>query len=125
MTTNASRKPMAPARAAARARPKAPPRTVDLDTARIAAAALTVADASDVDGFTMRAVADVLGVRAEALLHHVPDKAGLVKLVADAVLTECPLPEPTGDWREDLWQMASWTRDRMLAHPTAGKLRQR
>ena len=49
----------------------------------------------------------------------------LVKLVVDAVLTECPLPEPTGDWREDLWGLASWMRDRTLAHPTVGKLRQR
>ena len=107
------------------ARSKAAIRTPDLDTARIAAAALTVADSSGVDGFTMRAVADVLGVSAMALYHHVPDKAGLVKLVADAVIAECPLPEPTGDWREDLWQVASWMRDRTLAHPTVGKLRQR
>src|SRR4051794_24523000 len=121
MSTDASRKPTARARSAARPDPKTAPRTADLDAARIAAAALAVADKTDVDGFTMRAVADVLGVSAMALYHHVPDKAGLVKLVADAVLTECPLPNPTGDWREDLWQMASWTRDRMLAHPTAGK----
>ena len=111
-----------PARPARSARPTRP---ADLDTARIAKAALAVADASDVDGFTMRAVADVLGVSAMALYHHVPDKAGLVMLLTEAVITECPLPEPTGDWREDLWRLASWMRDRTRAHPTVGTLRQR
>jgi AcrR family transcriptional regulator len=127
MTTDASRRPAATSTASGRGRgrTKAPARPADLDLSRIAAAALAVADATDVEGFTMRAVADVLGVSAMALYHHVPDKAGLVKLVSEAVITECPLPEPTGDWREDLWQMASWMRDRTLRHPTAGKLRQR
>lgn len=60
-----------------------------------------------------------------ALYHYVPDKAGLVKLVVEASLSEHPLPGPTGDWREDLWQIAAWMRQMALAHPTAGGLRQR
>jgi AcrR family transcriptional regulator len=95
----------------------------DLDTDRIAAAALAVADERGVDGFTMRAVADDLGVTPMALYHHVADKAALVALVVDKVINEQPLPPPSGEWQEDLWQMARWMRTSTIAHPNVSHLR--
>jgi AcrR family transcriptional regulator len=95
----------------------------DLDMERIAAAAVRVADERGVAGFTMRAVADVLGVTPMALYHHVEDKAALVALVVDWVIKEQPLPPPTGDWREDLWLMARWLRQSTIAHPAVAHLR--
>lgn len=97
---------------------------LELDRTRIAAAAVRIADELGVDGFTMRAVADELGVTAMALYHHVQDKADLVALVVDAVIAERELPAPTGTWREDLWAVARWMRETALAHPAVGKLRQ-
>ena len=95
----------------------------ELTRERIARAALDVADAQGVTGFTMRAVADRLGVTPMALYHYVEDKAGLVALLVDAALSDRPLPSPTGSWQEDLWGVAQWMRDTTLAHPAVARLR--
>jgi AcrR family transcriptional regulator len=95
----------------------------DLDTDRIASAALAVADERGAKGFTMRAVADALDVTPMALYHHVADKHGLVALVVDAVVREIPLPAETGVWRDDLWGMAHWMRQISAAHPAVSQLR--
>ena len=95
----------------------------DLDPARIAAAALAVADAHGAAGFTMRAVAQALGVTPMALYHHVEDKAALATLMVDAAIGQHPLPPPTGDWRDDLWIIARWTRESRAAHPALAHIR--
>jgi AcrR family transcriptional regulator len=114
-TTSTRRPPVQKSRAA---------QLPDLDLRRITDAAMRVADEHGADGFTMRAVADELGVTAMALYHHVPDKAALVALVVDAAIAEQPLPPPTGVWRDDLWAVAKWMRQSSLDHPAIGKLRQ-
>jgi AcrR family transcriptional regulator len=96
---------------------------MELDAARIAAAALAVADARGPSGFTMRAVAQALGVTPMALYHHVEDKAALATLLVDAAIGQHPLPPPTGVWREDLWTIARWTRDSRAAHPAVAHIR--
>jgi AcrR family transcriptional regulator len=98
-------------------------RAQDLDTGRIAAAALAVVDEGGVDAFTMRAVADALGVTPMALYHHVADKQALAALVIDAASRHIPFPNSTGEWRDDLIAMARWSRQITLAHPGAGRLR--
>lgn len=96
----------------------------DLDLPRIAVAALAVIDEHGNEGFTMRAVADALGVTPMALYHHVEDKAALADLVVELVMRERPLPTPAGaGWREELWQMACWARETTLAHPAVLQLR--
>jgi AcrR family transcriptional regulator len=95
----------------------------ELDTARIAAAALAVADAEGASGFTMRAVARALGVTPMALYHHVEDKAALATLLVDGAINQHPLPPPTGVWRDDLWTIARWMRDSRAAHPAVAHIR--
>jgi AcrR family transcriptional regulator len=95
----------------------------DLTRARIAVAALRVADEQGASGFTMRAVADSLGVTPMALYHHVKDKAALVGLIVDAVIEGRPLPPPSGAWQEDLLEMARWMREVTLIHPAVSRLR--
>jgi AcrR family transcriptional regulator len=90
---------------------------------QIAEASLAVADERGAAGFTMRAVAQTLGVTPMALYHYVEDKAALVALVVDASIAEHPLPPPTGSWQEDLSAMARWTRETTLAHPAVARLR--
>jgi AcrR family transcriptional regulator len=98
-------------------------RTVpDLDLDRIADAALAVADERGAAGFTMRAVAEALGVTPMALYHHVADKAALVLLLVDKVVASVPLPDPTGMWQEDLWQFALWMREIVNSHPAVSQL---
>jgi AcrR family transcriptional regulator len=96
---------------------------LELDRARIAAAALGVADARGVSGFTMRAVAQALGVTPMALYHHVEDKAALARLLVDAAIGQRPLPPPTGVWQDDLWTIARWMRDARAAHPAVAHIR--
>ena len=86
-------------------------------------AALRVADEEGASGFTMRAVADSLGVTPMALYHHVKDKAALVGLMVDAVIEGRPLPPPSGSWQEDLLEMARWMRAVTLNHPAVSRLR--
>lgn len=100
-------------------------RTKDLDTDRIGAAALAVADEHGAPGCTMRAVADALGVTPMALYHHVDDKESLVALLVDRVIAERPLPASTGVWRDDLFAMAQWMRRITHAHPAVSHLRRR
>jgi AcrR family transcriptional regulator len=95
----------------------------ELSSASIAAAALAVVDANGVAGFTIRAVAERLGVTPMALYHHVADKAALAVLVVDAAMSERPMAASCGVWREDLLEMARWTRESTLAHPAVTHLR--
>jgi TetR/AcrR family tetracycline transcriptional repressor len=95
----------------------------ELDPARIAVAALAVADASGAAGFTMRAVAQALGVTPMALYHHVEDKAALAALLVDAAISHHPLPPPTGVWQDDLWTIAHWMRESRAAHPAVAHIR--
>lgn len=89
---------------------------------RIAKAALGVVGERGASGFTVRAVADALGVTPMALYHHVTDKAALAALTVEAAMRERGLAIPTGSWQEDLWQMASWMREGALAHPAIYEL---
>jgi len=95
----------------------------ELSSASIAAAALAIVDAKGVAGFTIRAVAERLGVTPMALYHHVSDKAALAALVVDAAMSERPMATARGIWREDLWEMARWMRAGTLAHPALAHLR--
>jgi AcrR family transcriptional regulator len=94
-----------------------------LNTELIAAAAFRVLKERGLPGFTMRAVAEALGVTPMALYSHVPDKAGLAALVVNTSITQRPFPPPTGVWREDLWNVACWTREARIAHPALAELR--
>jgi AcrR family transcriptional regulator len=93
-----------------------------LDVDSIVAVALRLSDERGAGAVTMRAVANELGVSPMALYHHVDGKAGLVGLLVDAVINERPLPESTGEWQEDLVQMAWWMRQLSHAHPAVAEL---
>jgi AcrR family transcriptional regulator len=95
----------------------------DLDTDRIAAAGLAVAQAKGLEGFTMRAVAEALGVTPMALYHHVKDKAALAALIIDKGIRDNPLPAATGRWQDDLCGMALWSRRGMAKNPIVIHLR--
>lgn len=85
---------------------------------------MAIADTSGPAGVTMRAVADRLGVTPMALYRHVENKAGLVALIVERGISERALPDATGqDWREELWDLAAWMRERHLAHPAVVPLR--
>ncbi|MFI1814191.1 TetR/AcrR family transcriptional regulator C-terminal domain-containing protein [Streptomyces sp. NPDC020422] len=72
-----------------------------LTLARIATAAVAVADAEGLAAASMRRVAAELGVSAMSLYRHVSDKDDLLLRMMDAVLAGHPLPAtPPPGWRE-------------------------
>jgi AcrR family transcriptional regulator len=73
-----------------------------LDVDAVVGAALDIAAEHGLEGVTMRAVGDRLGVSPMALYHYVSTKDELVKLMADAILGHCVLP----DADEIGWQAA-------------------
>ena len=96
--------------------------TLTLDD--IASASLELVDQGGPDALTMRAVADALGVSTMGLYHHVESKAALVELLVERAYRDRPLPTPSGnDWREDIWELATWIRETTKAHPALSQLR--
>lgn len=88
-----------------------------LTPARIAAAAVTLADAAGLDAVSMNRLAGEFGVSAMALYRYVPGKAEIVELMVESVLADRPALDAEGDWRGGIeaWARASW--DVYRRHP--------
>jgi AcrR family transcriptional regulator len=82
----------------------------------VVAAALAIVRDRGLDALSMRQVAAALGVAPNALYSHVPDKAGLVDAVLDAVLVDVAIPR-RGDWRTRIEALLLDSRRVLLAHP--------
>ena len=97
----------------------APPRLRDrgLSRAEIVDAAIAVADAEGPDAISMRRIARELRAGAMSLYWHVTSKEELIDLMLDSLEVEIGLPEPTGDWRADLAELARRQRAGLLRHP--------
>lgn len=80
----------------------------------VAEAALQVG----LEGLTVRAVADHLGVSVAALYHHVTNKDELLRLALEHSASKVPVPADTGQhWAVWLRQWARYNRDAFLAEP--------
>jgi TetR/AcrR family tetracycline transcriptional repressor len=83
-------------------------RPEQISEAQIIDAALRMARRVGVEGLTMRRLAEELGVTTMAAYHHVPNKDGVIRLVADAVLSRVDVtPQPDMPWDEQIWRIAS------------------
>lgn len=86
--------------------------------ARIATAAIGLADAEGVEAVTMRRVAQELGLSPMALYTYVPGKAELLDLMLDTVYARMPRTEPAdGGWRARASAVAEDNRALFRAHP--------
>jgi AcrR family transcriptional regulator len=94
------------------------PARAALSVERIAAQAVAIADRDGLEALSMRRLAEELGVEAMSLYHHVPSKAALLEVMADALARELPEP-PLGDWRDCLTATARVWRDLARRHPGA------
>jgi AcrR family transcriptional regulator len=88
-----------------------------LSRAEIVDAAIAVADAEGSDAVSMRRIAQVLRAGTMSLYWHVANKEQLLDLMLDALIGEFDVPEPSGDWREDLRTQARGERATLLRHP--------
>jgi AcrR family transcriptional regulator len=82
-------------------------------------AALVVMEARGLDGVSMRAVAERIGVTPMALYHHVRDKQDLVDGVVERLLSEISLPAPELPWDERLRALGESLRASARRHPDA------
>ena len=83
-----------------------------LDTGRIVAAAIGIADAEGLDAVTMQRVAGDLGFTTMSLYRYVSGKEQLVELMSDSAIGEAPEADPAADWRDELrtWCRALYRR---------------
>jgi AcrR family transcriptional regulator len=90
-----------------------------LSVARIAAAAVALADADGLDAVSMQAVADAVGYSKMALYRHVATKEGLLAVMIDAAAGPPPdIGRVRGGWRRRIeayaralwntWQVHPW-----------------
>lgn len=98
-------------------RPKAPliERGAALD------AALGIIDKSGVEGFSIRRLADELGVNGASLYHHFKNKDAILVEATERAIKRTPmviLDVPDQDWRSLLLSGSTQLLDLLLSHPT-------
>lgn len=84
-------------------------------------AALRLAKRVGLDAITMRALADEMGVSHMATYYHVPNKNGLLQLVAEAAIAQVELAPPSaGVWHVRLSLLIRDMRAALVPYPGLG-----
>ena len=92
---------------------------VPLSRHRALSAAVALADADGIDSLTMRKLAQVLGVEAMSLYHHVKNKNDILDGMVDMVFGEIDLPSNDNDWKTAMRQRATSVREVLTRHQWA------
>jgi len=90
-----------------------------LSRARVLAAAVALADEAGLEAFSMRGLAQELGVVPMALYKHVANKEELLDGMVDIVFSEIELPPEDLDWRPAMRRRAISTREALRRHSWA------
>jgi AcrR family transcriptional regulator len=88
----------------------------------VARAGLALLDRDGLARFSVRRLADDLGVTPMALYNHVKSKSDLLEAVAEEVLAEAEYQPASDDWREIVAGCFRALRATCLAHPSAAPL---
>ncbi|WP_328537910.1 TetR/AcrR family transcriptional regulator [Streptomyces sp. NBC_00344] len=106
------------------ARPRRTDQPAGLDLEKITAATVRLLDSEGLSKFSMRRLAAGLGVTAMSVYWYVDTKDDLLELALDSVMGELSVPalEDTGQWREQLRQLASGYRGLLVQHPWVSPL---
>ena len=90
-----------------------------LSSARVLQAAVALADEAGLEAFSMRGLAQELGVVPMALYKHVANKEELLDGMVDIVFSEIELPSEDLDWRSAMRRRAISTREALKRHSWA------
>ena len=90
-----------------------------LSRARVLQAAVALADEAGLEAFSMRGLAQELGVVPMALYKHVANKDELLDGMVDAVFSEIEPPTGDLDWRSAMRRRAMSTREALKRHSWA------
>jgi AcrR family transcriptional regulator len=82
-------------------------------------AAVDLADASGIEGLTMRKLGEAVGVEAMSLYNHVANKVDLFDGMVDLVFGEVDLPSGEADWKTAMRERAISARQVLSRHPWA------
>jgi AcrR family transcriptional regulator len=96
-----------------------PTRRTPLSRARLLAAAVALADDGGLEAFSMRGLAQELGVVPMALYKHVANKDALLDGMVDIVFGEIELPSTDVEWRSAMRRRAVSTREALNRHKWA------
>ncbi len=90
-----------------------------LSSARVLQSAVALADEAGLEAFSMRGLAQELGVVPMALYKHVANKEELLDGMVDIVFGEIELPSGDLDWRSAMRRRAISTREALKRHSWA------
>ncbi len=90
-----------------------------LSSTRVLQAAVALADEAGLQAFSMRGLAQELGVVPMALYKHVANKEELLDGMVDIVFGEIELPSEALDWRTAMRRRAISTREALKRHSWA------
>jgi AcrR family transcriptional regulator len=90
-----------------------------LSTPRVLQAAIALADQTGLRAFSMRGLAQELGVVPMALYKHVANKDELLDAIVDIVFSEIDAPSGEEQWRSALRRRAISAREALKRHPWA------
>jgi len=90
-----------------------------LSSPRVLQAAVALADEAGLEAFSMRGLAQELGVVPMALYKHVANKEELLDGMVDIVFSEIELPSEDLDWRTAMRRRAISTREALKRHSWA------
>ncbi|MEV7098896.1 TetR/AcrR family transcriptional regulator [Amycolatopsis sp. NPDC051045] len=99
----------------ASARPSASTRP-RLSKERVLSAAMVIADRGGLSGLTIRSLAKELGTKPMSVYYYVASKDELLDALVDVVFEEIELPDPDGEWREEMRRRAHSARARLKQH---------
>jgi AcrR family transcriptional regulator len=94
-----------------------PRKAAALSRDEIVRVAIRVADAEGPDAVSMRRIARELNAGTMSLYWHIVSKEELLDLMLDTVQGDRENPEPSGDWRRDMREVACATRQTLHEHP--------
>ena len=87
-----------------------------LSRERVLETAIALADEHGLEAFSMRKLADELGVAAMSLYHHVPNKDQWLDAMIDLVFSEIELPSTDDEWQTAMRKRAISTRAALNRH---------
>ena len=93
-----------------------------LDEHTVVQTAIKLADSEGLNHLSMRRLAQVLGVQAMSLYHHVANKEALLDRMLDSVMGEIQIPSSATPWREAMVRRAHSARAALNRHRWATPL---
>lgn len=105
------------------AKPPRKPKRAPLNPERIAAAALAFIDEHGLEALSVRHLGAALGVEGMALYKHYPSKEAILDAVAELLILELVVPEPSGEtWKQRALKVAHDYRAISRRHPRSFQL---